>query len=133
MSKARGTILVIEDNPSIRFLLEEFLSGEGYAVVTAADGRAGLEATRAHRPDVVLLDMKLPQVDGWQFMRELRGEFARTIPVLVTTAAPDARRWADEVGADGVIAKPYDLDQLLVAIDAAVAGPEGKGFDSATG
>lgn len=113
---AAAKILVVEDNPSIRFLLEELLGGEGYAVVSAADGRAGLEAARRDRPDLVLLDVNLPVMDGTELIGALRAEFGRAVPVLVMTAAPDAGRWAREIAADGVIAKPFDLDRVLGAI-----------------
>lgn len=66
-------------------------------------------------PALVLLDMRMPRLDGWGFARALR-ERGRTPPIVVMTAARDARRWADEIGARGYLAKPFELGELLEAV-----------------
>ena len=91
------------------------LGMEGYAFETAADGAEALRRLAAARPAVVLLDMRMPVVDGWGFARLAR-ERGHDVPILVMTAALDAGRWAEEIGAYCWLAKPFDLDALLAAV-----------------
>lgn len=106
------TILIIDDDSSIRATVAEALTDEGYRVETAANGAEGLEALGRALPTLVLLDMRMPVLDGWGFARALRDRGIH-LPVVVMTAAQDARQWAQEVGAVAAIAKPFDLDDLL--------------------
>ncbi len=108
-------ILIIDDDPSIREIVAEALTDEGYAVRTAVNGAEGLESLTAHRPTLILLDMRMPVLDGWGFARALH-ERGLTVPVLVMTAAQDAAKWAAEVGALDVIAKPFNLNDLLTTV-----------------
>lgn len=109
-------VLVVDDDVSIVETLCEFLEMEGYAVLTAANGAEALETVRQLLPSVVLLDMRMPVLDGWGFARALR-EQGTSLPILVMTAAHDARLWAEEVGAAGYIAKPFDLIDVLSALE----------------
>src|SRR5689334_21027044 len=93
-------ILVIDDDFSIREILSDVLSDEGYAVSSASNGAEGLIALEHSLPALVLLDMRMPVLDGWEFARTLR-ERGLSIPIIVMTAAQDARQWAQEVGATG--------------------------------
>jgi CheY-like chemotaxis protein len=97
---ARGgnPILVVEDDPSILEMVVQILQDEGYPVVSATNGADGLAETNRTRPSLILLDMRMPRMDGWEFAAALR---ARGIaaPIVVMTAAEDAKKWADEVGA----------------------------------
>jgi CheY-like chemotaxis protein len=106
-------VLVVEDEPDIRQSVADALEGEGYHVAVAENGAEALEIVACFRPEVILLDMKMPVMDGWAFVRTYR----RTPPphgrIVVFTAAADAARRAAETGADGVVAKPFDLDDLL--------------------
>lgn len=94
----------------------DILADEGYAVVTATNGAEALAVLAAVEPAAILLDMRMPVMDGWQFVRALDGR-RRTIPIIVMTAAQDARQWAREIGAAGWVAKPFDLLELLEAVE----------------
>jgi two-component system chemotaxis response regulator CheY len=108
-------VLVVDDDEVIRLTLAGLLELEGYAVRTAADGAEALTIVDRERPCLVLLDMRMPVLDGWGFAAALRGRGVR-VPIAVMTAAHDARRWADEVAADACLAKPFDLDDVLATV-----------------
>lgn len=108
-------ILVVDDDPTILATVSEALDFEGFPVVTATNGAEALEVVDRNRPSLVLLDMRMPVLDGWGFMRAVR-ERRLNLTVVVMTAAADARRWAREVDAQGVLAKPFELDDLLGAV-----------------
>jgi two-component system, chemotaxis family, chemotaxis protein CheY len=105
-------ILVIDDDLAIRDTVSEILVFEGYHVVTAANGADGLRFAEQSWPALILLDMRMPIMDGWAFTHALRARGA-TPPIVVMTAAQDARRWAQEIGATGYLAKPFELHDLL--------------------
>jgi two-component system chemotaxis response regulator CheY len=108
-------ILVVDDDPTILATVSEALDFEGFPVVTATNGAEALEVVDRNRPSLVLLDMRMPVLDGWGFMRAVR-ERGLNLTVVVMTAAADARRWAREIDAQGVLAKPFELDDLLGAV-----------------
>jgi DNA-binding response OmpR family regulator len=95
----------------------DILEFEGYTVVRAADGAAGLAAIERDHPALVLLDMRMPVLNGWDLARLMR-ERGLQVPVLVMTAAQNARRWAEEIGTAGYVAKPFHVDDLLAAVAA---------------
>jgi two-component system chemotaxis response regulator CheY len=109
-------LLVVDDDPSILATVAEILSSEDYVVETARNGAEALQAVERKRPWLVLLDMRMPVLDGWGFVRAL-AERQISLPVVVMTAAQDARAWAAEVGAAGYLAKPFDLNDLLDAVE----------------
>ena len=109
-------ILIIDDDPAIRSTVAEILQDEGYRVRTAGDGLEGLAALEQQLPALILLDMRMPVLDGWGVARALR-ERGVQIPFVVLTAAQDARRWAEEVGAIGFLPKPFDLLELLAVVE----------------
>ncbi len=111
----RRPILIVDDDPAILATLSDALDMEGFPFVTATNGAEALEAVDRTQPSLVLLDMRMPVLDGWGFMRAVR-ERGLDLTVVVMTAAADARRWAREVGAQGVLAKPFDLDELVRAV-----------------
>lgn len=111
-----ASILVVDDDASIRSTVSEILDLEGYPVETAADGAEALRAVERSCPALVLLDMRMPVLDGWGFARELKDRGIR-LPILVMTAAQNARRWAQEIGAEGYVAKPFELLDLLEAVE----------------
>lgn len=121
MPPSSPSILVVDDDPAILDTVSDILTFEGYPVETAANGAEALRAIEHARPRLVLLDMRMPVLDGWGFARTLRERGIR-LPIVVMTAAQDARRWAQEIGADGYIAKPFDLIDLLNAVARAFAG-----------
>jgi two-component system, chemotaxis family, chemotaxis protein CheY len=112
---AERPILVVDDDPSILEAVADLLRLEGYEVSTAADGAEALEAVEQEPPSLVLLDMRMPVLDGWGFAKALRDRGIR-LPILVMTAARDAAGWAREIGAQGYVAKPFDIGELLDAV-----------------
>lgn len=110
-------VLVVDDDPSIREFLELALMGEGYQVSSAANGEIALGLVQLSPPDLILLDMRMPVVDGWEFARRYHQSPAPWAPILVITAAVDAARRAAEIDADGYLAKPFDLGELLRTVD----------------
>ena len=112
----QGTVLVVDDDTSILDTVTSILSGEGFDVVSASSGQEALDAVARKLPLLILLDMRMPVMDGWAVARALRGKGIR-VPIIVMTAAESARRWADEVGAEGYLAKPFGLDELLATVE----------------
>ncbi|MDA8219052.1 MAG: response regulator, partial [Dehalococcoidales bacterium] len=92
------------------------LEAEGYQVRTACDGCEGLAAIEKTLPALVLLDMKMPVMDGWEFARELHARYDHRVPIVVFTAAADAGRRVAEVGAVDWVGKPFDLDALVAVV-----------------
>jgi two-component system chemotaxis response regulator CheY len=117
-------ILVVDDDPTILAAVSETLDLEGYSVVTAINGAEALLAMERDPPALVLLDMRMPVLDGWGFMRAVRSRGLEP-PVVVMTATADALRWAAEIGAQGVLAKPFDLDELIAAVQRLARGSPG--------
>src|SRR5687768_12600221 len=111
-----NTVLVVDDDTSILDTVSSILSGEGYDVVSASTGEEALAAVARTKPLVILLDMRMPVMDGWAVARALREQGVQ-VPIVVMTAAESAKRWADEVGAEGYLAKPFGLDQLLDTVE----------------
>jgi two-component system chemotaxis response regulator CheY len=109
-------ILIVDDDPTILATVSEALDLEGFAVVTATNGQEALAVVDRSRPSLVLLDMRMPVLDGWGFMRAIH-ERGLNLTVVVMTAAADARRWGREIGAQAVLAKPFDLDELVGAVE----------------
>jgi DNA-binding NtrC family response regulator len=109
-------ILVVDDDPAVLGTVADLLELEGHRVERAGNGREALEAVERRRPSLVLLDMRMPLVDGWAFAKELK---ARDIdlPIIVMTAAQDASAWAEQIGAAAVLAKPFDVDNLLDTVE----------------
>src|SRR5215207_1263079 len=105
-------VLVVDDDPDIRATVSEILDLEGCEVVAASNGLEALEQVQSSPPCVILLDMRMPVLDGWGVARELRARGVG-VPIVVMTAAQDAGRWAREIEADAVLAKPFELDDLL--------------------
>lgn len=113
-------LLLVEDNEMNRDMLSRRLLRKGYEVLLAIDGQQGLEMTRAERPDLILMDMSLPVLDGWEATRRLKEDPATaSIPVLALTAhASDADRdQALAAGCDDFDTKPIDLPRLLEKIE----------------
>jgi len=113
-------ILLVEDNELNRDMLSRRLSHRGFQVILAGDGRQGVEAARREQPDVVLMDLSLPEMDGWQATRLLKADAATcTIPVIALTAhamVGDLEK-ALEAGCDDYATKPVNLPLLLGIID----------------
>ncbi|MBI3964967.1 MAG: response regulator [Chloroflexi bacterium] len=110
-------VLVVDDDESIRAVTELALVSEGYEVRTAPHGAAALRVVANEQPDVILLDMRMPVMDGWEFARVYRETPGPHAPIITVTAASDARAWAAEIGAAGVLAKPFDIQDLITVVD----------------
>ncbi|MBE2224535.1 MAG: response regulator transcription factor [Anaerolineae bacterium] len=112
------TILVVDDNERLRTLVKAYLTQEGYRVVTAGDGREALFVAREENPDLIVLDIMMPEMDGYEFMRTHRKE--RETPIIMLTAKieeTDALLGL-ELGADDYIAKPFSMRMLAARIRA---------------
>ncbi|HEY0156817.1 MAG TPA: response regulator [Thermoanaerobaculia bacterium] len=121
-----STILIVEDNEMNRDMLSRRLERRGYGVLLATDGQMGLEVARANRPDLVLMDMSLPVVDGWEATRQMKADpFLKHIPVIALTAHAMAqdRDKALEAGCDDYDTKPIELPRLLAKIEALLLLP----------
>ena len=117
-------ILLVEDNEMNRDMLSRRLQRRGYEVVTAVDGESGLALTKSETPALILMDMSLPGIDGWEATRQLKADPAtRAIPVIALTAHAMAgdREQALAAGCDDFDIKPIDLDRLLGKIEALLA------------
>lgn len=108
------SILVIDDDPAILGFLRVALKGAGYSVETARNGSEGLHQVSAYRPDLILLDMNMPVMDGWEFCKQMRGrDDSAAVPIVVMTAGQDVKGRVREVGAQGYLGKPFDLNDML--------------------
>lgn len=110
------SVLAVDDDPSILDLMTDILTGEGYRVLSATNGAEALRVLDVDRPCLVLLDMRMPTLDGWGFAAGMRQRGLR-YPVVVVTAAENARAWAQEIGADGYLSKPFQLRDLLRTVE----------------
>ena len=116
-----STILIVEDNEMNRDMLSRRLARRGYDVLIATDGQMGLDVARASVPDLILMDMSLPLVDGWEATRQLKGDArVRHIPVIALTAHAMAndRDKALDAGCEDYDTKPIELPRLLGKIAA---------------
>ena len=112
------SVLVVEDDKNIQELLQMYLEKEGYAVTTASDGGQGLAKFRAIKPDLVLLDVMMPVMDGWAVCRAIRAE--SQVPVIMLTAKgeTDDKVTGLKSGADDYITKPFAMKEVLARIEA---------------
>ncbi len=121
-TRPQKTVLVVEDDPWIRSLMADLLAGEGYSVVQASDGKAGLDMAEESEsdPDVILLDLAMPEKSGLDVLHELKSSKpTRDIPVIVVSAYAMLMMGSDARRADGVIQKPFDLADLLLQVEQA--------------
>jgi twitching motility two-component system response regulator PilH len=118
-------VLVVEDDPAIRALLQDVLRDSGYTVTTAETGDQALEQMREQRPDLVLLDLMLPGMNGWMFLRTReRDRQLATVPILVISAlGPTGTGHAQELGAPVFLHKPFDVSELLAEVNRLCSGP----------
>jgi DNA-binding response OmpR family regulator len=119
LSRAPGaTILVVEDEPDLVWLLRFNLESEGYRTFVARNGEEALELLRRERPDLILLDLMMPVMDGWAMLDEIQAGGVSRPRVIVVSArtAQDDRLRAARYGVEGFVAKPFDMDELLAMI-----------------
>jgi len=124
-----SVILLVEDNELNWDMLSRRLGRKGYQVVVATDGQQGLDMARSEAPDLILMDMSLPVVDGWEATRQLKAApETRSIPIIALTAhaMADDRQTALEAGCDDYEGKPVEFDRLLSKIQSLLTGTEGS-------
>ncbi|MBV1858801.1 MAG: response regulator [Nannocystaceae bacterium] len=120
---ANETILVIEDDYSVRTLLSKALSGKGYQVETSEDGLAGLTRLESLRPDLIIVDIMMPRLDGMTFVRAIKAhERTQPIPVIFLTAKNDPKTMIQGInlGARFYVTKPFQIDELLAKVQKAL-------------
>ena len=114
-------ILIVDDSPTERFILTEILNRGGYQVITAENGEEGIEKARSERPDLILMDVVMPGLNGYQATRTLtRDESTKDIPIIVCTSKGQEtdKIWGLRQGALDYLTKPVNGDELLVKIAA---------------
>lgn len=114
----RKPILVIDDDETILSTVELLLEDEGYSVLLASNGQEALAYIEQQSPALILLDMKMPVMDGWGFVAAYRSQAGPHVPIIVMTAAHEPADRATAVAAEAYIAKPFDIDQLLTLVRA---------------
>ena len=115
---SRKAIMIVEDDPDVRAALAAVLEGEGYAVVEAGDGAEALRQLRGNDIALVLLDLWMPVMDGWQFRAEqMRDPALARVPVVVVTADPAAGRQVAALGVQACMVKPVELPELLAQVN----------------
>ena len=121
-------ILIVEDNPMNRDMLSRRLIRSGHLVVMAGDGRQGITSAQTENPDLILMDMSLPEIDGWEATRRLKSDKStRRIPVIALTAhaMSSDRRKCMEAGCDDYDTKPVDYQRLTAKIQAVLQSGAG--------
>ena len=110
------TVLIVDDDRDLLDLLAFVLSSEGYDVETASDGREALGSVEKAMPNLILLDMKMPVMNGWEFAEEFHERYDESAPIVVVTAAENAAKRADEIHASGWVSKPFDVVTLISVV-----------------
>jgi two-component system response regulator MprA len=115
-SNGLPTVLVVDDEPQVVWVIEFSLQGEGYATLTAHDGFEAMTQIQRHHPDLMVLDVMMPRMDGWSVLEELgklpAGDRPRVVMVTALASAMDRAR-AKALGAAAFVPKPFDMDQLV--------------------
>lgn len=111
--KAIAKVLLVDDDPDLRNAVALVLRIEGFTPLLARDGREALQVLETEMPGVILLDMKMPVMDGWEFTRLAREKYgAQLAPIVVLTAGENPAARAVEIGAQGWLGKPFEIDDL---------------------
>jgi DNA-binding response OmpR family regulator len=118
-------VLVVEDDPSVRGLLQTLLAAEGYDVATASDGLAGLVKASTRRPSLILLDVMMPDLGGLRVLEEMNSDPSLVgVPVIVVTGKIDAvPALVEQLGEASVFAKPFGVAELLARVAEVTGGP----------
>ena len=123
-------ILVVDDDLNICELLKLYLENDGYTVITANDGKAAVDAFEAKSPDLVLRDIMLPKIDGWQVCREIRK--TSSVPIIMLTAKGETfdKVLGLELGADDYVTKPFEAKEVMARVKAVLRRTKGDGDDN---
>ncbi len=115
-------ILVVDDDPAILDLIAQLLLEEGYEVLAVSNGQTAVDLARKLRPHLILLDLMMPEMNGWQVSTLLKADpQTRAIPILLLSARRDMARTANELGVTAYLEKPFDLDDLLSRVQRILA------------
>ena len=110
-------VLIVDDDPAILHMLDELLQDELYETLLASDGSEAVSIARAEKPDLILMDLMLPVLDGASAIRKLKKDpQTRSIHIIAMSAGANLRMHADQLPADSVIGKPFDLNTLLAGV-----------------
>jgi CheY-like chemotaxis protein len=120
------SVLVVDDDAALRELLEMMLEDEGYRPLMATNGQEALNVLQEERPALVLLDLMMPVMDGWQFLEQVRRRAElKTLPIILLSAVRDLReteqRYNGDCNIKSAVAKPFNLKQLILEVEAALA------------
>ena len=126
------SVLVVEDDRNIAELLQMYLEKEGYTVTVAADGGQGLAKFRSLQPDLVLLDVMMPVMDGWTVCRTIRSESQTPVIMLTAKGETDDKIMGLKYGADDYITKPFEMREVLARIEAVLRRTSGVSADKKT-
>ena len=114
---AERLVLVVDDDAALCQFIADALEPEGYKTMCAGDGHAALTAVEVAKPDLILLDVNMPGIDGWDVLGQVRAKAGPHRSIVVMTGQYDGQERALESGAQGYLAKPFDLDDLLECVD----------------
>jgi CheY-like chemotaxis protein len=115
-----GPILIVDDDPTVRALVGDVLGAAGHTVITATNGYEGLQRVATDHPALVLLDLTMPVLDGYGFLRHLQ-QTDRHLPVIVISVNAHEVLRSEQAGVIGTCPKPFDLDHLVAAVEMALA------------
>ena len=124
------SVLIVEDDPNIRELLQMYLEKDGYAVTLASDGGQGLDKFRAIKPNLVLLDVMMPVMDGWAVCKAIRAEGNTPVIMLTAKGEVDDKVTGLKAGADDYVTKPFEMKELLARIEAVLRRTDRGGEDT---
>jgi CheY-like chemotaxis protein len=120
MNEQGGSVLVVDDEPQVAWVLRFSLEHEGYRTYTASNGLEALEELEKHHPNVMVLDLMMPEMDGWAVLNEMNklpvAERPRVVIVSALTG-PDDKTKATALGADAFVPKPFDVEELIAVLD----------------
>jgi CheY-like chemotaxis protein len=114
--QGEGSVLVVDDEPQVAWVLRFSLEHEGYRTYTASNGVEALEEVEKHHPTVMVLDLMMPEMDGWAVLREMTKLPSEERPRVIIVSAltgPDDKAKATELGADAFVPKPFDVEELI--------------------
>jgi CheY-like chemotaxis protein len=114
-------VLLVDDDDDLADVLRQTLHDAGYAVATVRHGAAALDLVRQIEPDVILLDLTMPIMDGWSFVSQYRRSGKPSARIVLLTGHPNGREISQNLGADGYVGKPFELPALLRALERNVA------------
>jgi CheY-like chemotaxis protein len=117
----RPRVLVIDDDDAVCEVLREALGDAGFAVATVPHGAAALELVKHHQPAVILLDLRMPIMDGWSFVDQYRRQARPPASVILLSALKDIEESARQIGAAGFIRKPFELEEVFAQIESCIA------------